>query len=304
MTIIVRSLARTLMVGLLSFGLSFNVFATSAFAQHGELRSTSLFEPDSPLFALQHVLDAWEEFLAFDPLDKASVHAKLADNRLAEVAAMIHKDRPDIAAQMAAQMAELAEKASARLVEAKAAADRDGAGAGQGAGAGKQAAIAKVLERLQANVERQQSTLKTLLEKTLADKSDKAAIEKLKSAIDNAMERSASGLENAIRRVSGERGPVAPTARPAATPTAPATGQPEATPARPAATPAAPTTPARPAATPTAPATGQPEATPARPAATPTAPTAPTTTAVPAATPVAPTTTAVPAATPQPTGTP
>lgn len=235
-----RSLARVLLVAVLSASLG-----GGALAQTDESRSTSVFEADSPLFALQHVLDAWEEVLAFDPLDKAAVHTKVADNRLAETAAMIRKNRLDVAADLSAQMAELVEKAAARLAEAKtnAEAETDKARASE-----KEARIAKVLDRLKANAERQQATLKTVL--------DKVENPKAKEALEKAMERSAFGLENARKRVGGERGPATPPGRPdapAGASGAPATGRPESAPGAPATgrpetapSPAAPTRPSVP----------------------------------------------------------
>lgn len=191
-----RSFTRALLVVALTLALG-----GGALADSHDLRSTSLFSPDSPLFGLQRVLDWWEEFIASDPLEKAQVHAKIASNRHAEVSAMIKAKRTDLAARLAAEMAERVEKAAARLAEAKAKAEQE---SDKAAAQDREARIAEVLGRLQENADRQQQTLQDVI--------DKVENERAKEALMQAKERSAFGLQNAMERISGERGPAQPPA--------------------------------------------------------------------------------------------
>lgn len=203
-----------------------------ALADSHEPQSTSVFSPDGPLFGLQRVLDWWEEFIAFDPLEKAKVHAKIASNRHAEVSAMIKAKRTDIAERLAVEMAERVEKAAARLAEAKAKAEEQ---SDKASAQDREARIVELLGRLQDNARRQQATLDKVIEQV--------ENERAKEALMQAKERSAFGLQNAMQRIRGERGPAQPPAQQDTTTT---TGtQPGSAPAAPG-RPSAPPSPRRP----------------------------------------------------------
>lgn len=217
-----RYLARAVLVGLLSLSL-----AGSAFAQTGgDLTSTSVLPPDSPLFFIQRLLDTWEEFLAFEEIDEARVQAKIARNRLAETTAMLKARKAELAAALSSESAERVEKAGAELVKAKAKADeakrkaaeaKDKGEAERARGAeaeasARQEAIDRVLARLVENDKKRQEALEGALENV--------ENERAREAIQTAMERSKRGLKTAAERV-GKDAPGKPdsTGRPEIAPT-------------------------------------------------------------------------------------
>ncbi|MGH2450213.1 MAG: DUF5667 domain-containing protein [Candidatus Limnocylindria bacterium] len=212
----------------MTLALSFSL-AMPAAAQSDEISSTSVFPPDSPLFVLQHVLDAWEELLAVDPLDKAAVQAKIASNRVAEAIAMIKADKAEIAANMSAQATETLQKAAEKLAEARALAaearDQADSEAELQQVNDREDAITLVLSKLEENLERQQSALQGAL--------DGVENEHARDAITNAMVEAQRGLTEAMDRVR-EGGTDAPEgdgdaeAAPAGAPANVPTGAPEA----------------------------------------------------------------------------
>ena len=190
-----RRVLTLLLTAALSLGMT-----SAAFAQSDEeLSSTSVFPPDSPLFALQHVLDGWEELLALDDVTKAEVLAKIADNRLAEAAEMLAEGNEDVAADMIEQMQDALTKAADKLSKAleKIAAkndddedDEDDEDSEEASG--KEAAHEQVLERLEANLERHRTHLESVL--------DKLENENAREALERVLERR-HGLENAMDKI-------------------------------------------------------------------------------------------------------
>ena len=183
-----RRVLTLLLTAALSLGMT-----SAAFAQSDEeLSSTSVFPPDSPLFALQHVLDGWEELLALDDVTKAEVLAKIADNRLAEAAEMLAEGNEDVAADMIEQMQDALAKAADKLSKAleKIAAKNDDEDSEEASG--KEAAHEQVLERLEANLERHRTHLESVL--------DKLENENAREALERVLERR-HGLENAMDKI-------------------------------------------------------------------------------------------------------
>jgi chromosome segregation ATPase len=165
------------------------------------LTTTSVVAPDSPLFFIQHLLDGWEEFIAFDEAQKAAVLAKIADNRLAEAALMIAagnaeraaeliEDMEDALAKAADKIAKIQEKLEEIAAELEEDTDEDGEQTDQRRT--EENVVDHVMSRLQRNLERQAEQREKVLENVTN--------ERAREAITSAMERSKKGLENEIGR--------------------------------------------------------------------------------------------------------
>lgn len=116
--------------------------------------STSVFAPDSPLFAIQRLLDGWEELIAFDAVAKARVQSKVADNRLAEAEAMLLRRKDELSEDLVAEAASWREKARAVLSRAT---DEIGRERDQTRARERRDAIGSVLVRLALNAQHAES---------------------------------------------------------------------------------------------------------------------------------------------------
>lgn len=174
---------------------SLSLVGGAAAQTEGEPVTTSVVSPDSPLFFIQHLLDGWEEFLSFDEAQKAAVLAKIADNRLAEAAAMIAAGNEERAAELIEQMQDALAKAAEKIAKIQEQLEEDAAkledkdnedGEKTDQRRTEENVVDHVLSRLQRNLERQQENKERVL--------DQVQNERARAALEKAFERSKRGL--------------------------------------------------------------------------------------------------------------
>lgn len=136
--------------------------------------------PDSPFYVLKTLWENVQEFLARDPLKKAELHLKFAQRRLAETQKMCEKGKCGIAERWLERFQVKIQKATWAAQKAQE----------------KGKDVAALVEKLQANLERQQAVLDKVLEKVP---------EPARGAILKAKENSARGINQAIESITKEK---------------------------------------------------------------------------------------------------
>jgi len=136
--------------------------------------------PDSPFYFLKTFWEKIQEFLTRDPVKKAEIHLRFAQRRLLETQKMCEKGKCNIAERWMNRFQEKIQIAT-RSAEKAQEKGRD---------------VTALVEKFQANLERQQAVLDIVLDKVP---------EPAKEAILKAKENSARGLQQAIESIQKEK---------------------------------------------------------------------------------------------------
>lgn len=136
--------------------------------------------PDSPFYVLKTFWENVQDFLTRDPFKKAELHLQFAQRRLAETQKMCEKGKCGIAEKWLERFQVKIQKATwaAQKAQEK---GRD---------------VTALVEKLQANLERQQAVLDRVIEK---------APEPARGALLKAKEASSKGINQAIESITKEK---------------------------------------------------------------------------------------------------
>ncbi|MFC1687389.1 DUF5667 domain-containing protein [Patescibacteria group bacterium] len=137
--------------------------------------------PDSPFYFLKGWWESIQLTFTFDDVKKAELFDKLASRKLLEAQKLVQKGEAELAEKHMEQFENRLQQMEQQIDKAQE--------------NGKD--LEALIEKLEANSLRQQEVLSDVYEKV----PDQA-----KEAILNAMEKSATGIENAIRKVKGAEG--------------------------------------------------------------------------------------------------
>ena len=168
--------------GFLFVGLAFVVFPIHAQNQEvisiGEVSNPGLL-PDSPFYFLKGWVRGFKMFFTFDPLKKAELELRFANEDALAIRRLYDKGKYELAEKYCDEFRERFQRVIQRTERAKQ--------------KGKDVEV--LIEKLKENHLRQQQVLATVLEK---------APEQAKEGILKAIENSGVGLENAVKEIQGE----------------------------------------------------------------------------------------------------